>query len=775
MQPFTYNLDKKTEKIGDRISALCQAIKERIELNQKQIIVYINYIDEHYPEKIKEILAKKSNEKFEFIKFTQGDLSIAKKSDDNFLEPADPQFNKTRMYNIYTTLVMVFYFHGVDIVSWENNQQEKLTLLFSVNNEPIIPAKRAGQVKLNSFIAQGLTEIHEGEPSKDIEQIIRDTYELRILQSCLYGWENDWERILKDGLQNGMLTKIKFLLAQPYSLTAQMRAHTISTHQEPLGFFNDRAQGIIGQILDLASQYDKDKVNPNSSKNYTIEIKLYYNPSPIPMYQCLNHNQENIKTYFGVFWESVSSRYAPHFEVIENQGDLIHNLNLHFDKLWGRKSFTDSELLDWQQILGTRNNIALSNAESTSKLFSTLRKSFNLRAFSNFHRGKPSWRPFICRYHNRENQLQKFYLEIDVRRQIARIRDTPLGNTYYGWAIRNNRSYSIFVHTCRAKPLNRIIYINFFVGDTELDAVDKVLFGVYNNSDALNFTPYAQVISIWRAKKENSQENRLKDDLPESLLMEFQDFAETIKEKKIDIQHESQLLENIQTKQNDFKFNPHSPKNTVDSIEKNMPRPRRTIEGSYVFRFEQNRDKFYYYLHKETERAEEQIFILGQGPSYFPNGKSKEKEKYLNSHIELVNNIKIHRILLKSRVNTDFKNMLLKVKDNPSTASNYQIYLLTNEIPVLFDLILIDPESPNQTAILIYSKQNIDESDIYPIKMEVLRGKEHLRMISSFFEHCKEYLKMPPERIKVLATPEEINFNLYDGKSKSDLSENLIF
>lgn len=587
-------------------------------------------------------------------------------------------------------------------------------------------------VKNRVFRKHGLVDIIDSEPSEQLGPVLKDATELRILQSCLYGWEDKWEEKIKAGIENGNLSKIKFLLTQPYSQTAQIRAHTINKgHENPVIAFNQRVKTIIDQIINFSKKY----VNPDKKYNgklVQIDIKLYYNPSPISIYQCLDEKEENITTFFGIFWNDISSRVTQHFKIQGNDGDLIQRVNNNFNSIWNNNFVEENFPLDWQKVNLYKKNITINVDQNNREQFTLMDRSFLLNSFSNVHKSNPDWTSFICHYHNKDNKKRSFLLDIDTNKGISRIRETINENLYYGQFYSLGRSYSVIAHTTRNKNPDRIIYINFFGSSERLKDTNRFLFGIYNNSEVNTSFPYAQLMMLERIEyvktiqKDFNKEN-------ESSLTAFQEYSHSIREKKIDIEYEESAL-----------------------IGNEYHRGNYTLSLS-----PQSREAFYKRLSQEINRAEHEIIFLGHGPNHFPQGNKNLMFKYFESHKNLVKKgVQIYRVLLKKEVSSIFKEQLIQIKNNAEIGSNYRVFLSKVNIPIIVDLVMIDFDEESRTAILTYTKTReiLGTAVTYPIKMDVIKDKYEI--IRSFMNTCNEYLNLENDLIEELITGDDIDQKL---------------
>lgn len=558
----------------------------------------------------------------------------------------------------------------------------------------------------------GIADILDNEPLNRIENYISDAHELRILQSCLYSWDggdnhSSWSTMIKNALDHGKLRKIKFLLAQPWSNAARERAHTIGEYDtDPLLNFNNRTMGIIGRINNLASEYNKKE----EGKKYEIEVRLFYRPNAVPIYQCMDEHGKNIITFLGIFWQHLSSLKAPHFQIEGKRGKLVKNINSHFNFIWKDTYNENLSTINWQKYIGQEKVVQLSSVTSQKQYYRQLEKLYHLRPFSIYSKDQPQWIPFKCFYHNPRQDFSDFLLEIDPERGTARIRYTNNDNIYYGMATKLHDSYSIYLHTSVTNQQDRIVYLNIYIGAGDLYNKDSYL-AVYNNNNDITGFPYAQVMILQRIEKVEKKEEEEREFKQHKF--KFDSYLPTLKEKKIELEEELS----------------------------NFSESKSRSVGDYTYRFEdKNRSHFYQRLKEEIDQATQEIYFLGHGPNHFPNATNSFMDQYFKSHYNLLKEkkVKIYRMLLNKVVDQRFIDSVVKIIEDKDSSKRYELYISNHHIPIVSDLVLIDPEKERRTAILTYAKASKSKNGLkYPIKMEIIRKDRAL--IEDLHETCISY------------------------------------
>ena len=83
-----------------------------------------------------------------------------------------------------------------------------------------------------------------------------------------------------------------------------------------------------------------------------------------------------------------------------------------------------------------------------------------------------------------------------------------------------------------------------------------------------------------------------------------------------------------------------------------------------------------------------------------------------------------------------------EILSDPSIADNYNLYVTSYRIPIISDLVLVDPESSKRSAIVTYTKtiKRAKNEYTHPVKMEVIKDKAEL--LESFKNTCLEYLSV---------------------------------
>lgn len=687
--PYTDEQLEKFSDLGLEIHAICQLlVREESTFTQAKIARFNDYL-----------IQNNLDESGSIVKFSKEELSNAKRR--------YTSITRDKTTKVLKSLYQLSLYRGLEIVDIKR-VDKRLELNFERKKDKKIEFLDPTSVNVKSLKENGVVKIEDREPSKEVGYNIKEAYELRILQSCLYGWENDWEEKIKDGIINGKLRKIKFLLAQTYSNTASNRAHTINEGApDPIYSFNQRVVAIVSQIINFFNTI-KGELDANMLQEVSFEVKLYFHSTPIPIYQLLDREGGSIVCYYGIFWQHKSSRLGPHIKINGSRGRLIDFVNNHFEKIWSN-DYESNQQLDWYTINGLSKNIRIYPVDSKLKVFNLLENAFSMRHFSNYHNEKPYWLNFRCYYHNKADERREFLLEIDLEHQKARITDTQRKSTYYGLAFKLGRSCSIIVHTRNESSPARLIYINFYLRTENLESQEKAMFGVYNNCDYATGFPYAQLIVIQPVINKD-----LETPSNDILAREFEENAPSIKEKKIDIEYEEFSL----TDENRNK-------------------------GSYIFTFNgKTSDFFYERLKKEISFARHEICFLGHGPNHFPVGNKNLMRSYFDSHKQLIkqHGVEIHRILLKDTVSEEFIEIMKDIKDDKEISDKYYLYLATQNLPIIADMVLIDPEDDNKTAILTYTMTKNLTKVTFPIKMEVIKDKN--RLINSFNRTFSEYLNM---------------------------------
>lgn len=721
---------------GRRIHVICRLF---FEVDPKKIT------QEMLVDISKELEEKNSYTQSEFkaIKDT-AEISNAKKKK-NKIEPE-------RVQEILACLEEILNLRGINI---ENITPIKdgLSVKFTYDKKKAVDFASITRINTTILKHYGLLNILDTEPLIQIKSWLVKAAELRVLQSCLYNFEGSWEEILKDALEHGNLRKIKFLFAQPYSVAANERAHTISPkNEDPIEYFTHRTQGIIGGIVNLAKKYN-GRIKKGVNEPYHIEIRLYYRPCSIPIYQCLDQNGNNLMTFFGIFWQHISSLKAPHFQISGLGGKLVEMITAHFKQIWedyyeDKKTQNEKSVqaLNWHQIGGAQKTISMDLSSSNTHLFKKLKEAYRLKSFSNYTRATPEWIYFVCYYHNREKKPRAFLLQVDPTKRIVKVKHTARGNIYYGTLTKLHSSYSIFLHNVTPNATERIISLNVYVGAKGFDNEDN-FFGVYNNNDPITGFPYAQVMILKKVREEDlnnindekyfdkiNKEDNFPNDLPE-----IKKYAPTLREKMIDLQNE---LSHLNDKTN-------------------------RLGGNYTFRFEdRKKNEFYKRLKDEIRFANHEIYFLGHGPIHFPNASDRFMPEYFEDHLSLLKKgVRMYRLLLNAEVDQSFVESLKVIKSQSKIRDLYKLYVPFHPpIPMVADLVLIDPDESAQTAILTYTRTKMrgNERLTYPIKIEVRRESKDISVIKDFHETCREYMNAD-KLMRELNTVEEIE-EYFSGK-----------
>lgn len=656
-------------------------------------------------------------ERFRPIK-SKVELSKAKKR--------DPDISAERVKEIEACLEEMLRLLGYKIEEYPDPTSGHAKIAYrELGNEPkaFIESPKLNTKKL---IANGLLNLVSDKPIE--HEVFRDAlmeaHELRILQSSLFSWRTFME-LLQEALDHGNLRKVKLLFGQPYSEVAEARAHTFGLKgEDQFEYINFEIKKAIGGITQLARDYN-GKEKGNTGKKYKIKLRLYYPPTAVPIYQFRNEQGKNQMTMVGIYWNHKSSYKGTHFVVSGSSGPLIKSINKHFKTLW--KDVDKDEIFNWRRHLGLKKTKVLLNGEDNDKLIQLFRDAYFLRPFAIYHKEKPKWIYFKCFYHNFKNEAREFLLQIAPDERIAKISRTKNDNTYYGVVVQLHSSYSIFLHTINQDSSSRIIFLNIPVGGTKL--ADKELrFAIYNNNDVDDGSPYSQLMVLHRISGEQEFEKQE---------FEFKQFVPFLKEKKIGISTE---------------------------LWNGVLEPYGKLNDDYMYHFNiREREMFYENLIGHLMTAQNEIYFLGLAPIHFPNTNWEMMNNYFHLHQELIRDkkITIHRILLEPKVHQQFIDSVKAIKMDPTIAHAYRLYVAEKPIPVLNDLILIDPEeSDSQMAILAFVKVRKSGDISQPIRLEVIRKDSSI--ISSLHDTCLKYLDSP-YLVRELESVEEIDAYLSAG------------
>lgn len=641
------------------------------------------------------------------------ELSKAKKRDTGIPEE--------RAREIRLCLEEMMHLRGFEITRYpaDSRSTKYLKIQYRRTDASPKPFIEAPSINIDKLRDYGLLDIISNKPVE--HQIFRDalmkSYELRILQSSLFNWR-EFIELLEHALTNGPLCKVKLLFGQPYSSVAKARAHTFGIRgEDQFEHINSEIKKAVGSITQLAEKYN-GRPKPGGKDMYEIQLRLYYRPTAVPLYQCRDHKGGNLLTLMGVYWEYKSSFKSPHFAISAPHGKLIRTLDKQFDFIW--EDTENEHDFNWRRHLGRQRTRILLNGDANQKLMKLFKEAYFLQPFAIYHEKKPQWIHFKCFYHNFRNEQREFLLQIAPNERIAKISKTQNKNTYYGVVIKLHSSYALFLHTTNENTSNRIIFLNIPVGGTHLSD-KKLRFAIYNNNDEENGSPYSQLMLLRRLKNKRAFKKKK---------FKFDQFIPFLKEKKIGISSE---------------------------LWNGVNQPFGKLNEDYMYHFN-SREKsiFYKNLKGQLANAKNEIYFLGLAPIHFSSSDVELMDDYIQLHEDLIRKkgIQIYRILLEPKADKRFIESILSIKKDPEIADAYRLFVAQTPIPVLNDLVLIDPEEPSsQTAILAFIKMRKNADISVPIRLEVIR--KNARIIDILYDTCLNYINNS-ELVKELSTVADI-------------------
>ncbi len=608
--------------------------------------------------------------------------------------------NPERITEIRACMAAIAKFKGIENVVIEQATTQKITGSYIKASSTNIKLEDVIKFNEKNIRKQGLYNILDGNLSdlQVLHNAINEAYELRILQSILYNWRF-WEELFRKAIINGKLRVIKILLAQPYSDMAKERTHTFGTENiTRFENFNNHLKTLIGGIHTLMEDFNKK----DREDKISIELRLFYRPASIPVYQCLDKEEKNKVTFWGIFWQNNTAFKGPHLQLIgnKNKANLVQKVTDYFKEIWEDISVpTDS--FNWYKHLKEKKTIPINLEEDYQLTLNNFEKAYRLKTFTNFHKSKPKWIIFNCFYYGSEDKQSNLILKLDLQKRIAKVEVKRSKNIYYGTITKLRHSFAIYLHSVDPHKSDKVIFIHIHIQGDDLSS-GKNFYAIYNNLDNTTGVPYAQLMRL--VQKGNLEE---KDKAEKTMFK--------LKDKKIKIAN--------------------------------------SLSANYTYHFKrEERGLFYKMLQEEIINAKDEIYFLGHGPVHFKSSM----QDYFNKHKEIIINheIRINRIILNDKVHPEFITYLVDLKEQETTANYFRLFVSKFKIPILSDLILIDPQTSNSIAIHNYFKNEWDNSDSYPIKMEVIKSDR--RMIKNAHDTCLDYLKQAEPMIKELTSVKAI-------------------
>lgn len=596
-------------------------------------------------------------------------------------------------------------------------------LVYYTEVEPLADAVQHFNPNKQGLTAHSLMDVIDKEPTlhPDFSAALMECHEVRILQSAFYD-AHDIMAKLGQALEVGKVCKVKILLAQPFSQAAKDRSHTYGDKREnQYTLFNNKVMEAISGITVLHSRYHGEK---KLGYEIDIQLRLYYDTPSLPIYQCMGPQENNELLLCGVFWRKTSSFNKPHLLFRGNQGQFIRSIEDHFNATWHDVNEGRPNEFDWPKQLGQRNTFPVNPDLDTTQLFSFLRKSSQLAFF--FRRSTnraPYWCSFKAFYYNFANTPRNFLLQVNPIDGIARITNTHNGSDYEGLAVRLHDSFSLFLHSANPNGENRIITLRIPVGETKLE--HKALrFAIYSNTDINSGSPYSQMMLLRKLEDINNYEQ---------IQEEPENYTPFLEEKKISMP--SHLWN----------------KNSLREMD---------VRETYQLSFEsRHRDKYFELLRRELTKVRNEVYFLGYAPeTNAPDMDHEILHRYYDLHWELLSErkIRVHRILLDPvGANGSFKAYMESLMESKNAEQDLRFYASKRRIPILNDLILIDPKSKNShTAILSFLHRRKINSGSTPIRLEVI--KQDTGIVQNLLDTCLEFMTMEGvKRYKSIAEFEE--------------------
>lgn len=573
------------------------------------------------------------------------------------------------------------------------------------------------EVNTSVFEENGLVDFLSTGAWKDnkFETALDNAYGVEILQSSLNNWSLT-TRILEDALNNGKLCRIKFLLGQPYSNIVEGRSHTFGlSSKNQFNFMNGELEKAIVGIHDMIKEYH-GKLKPGTTDKFDIQLRIYYRYTSIPIYRFLDSENENMVTFWGIYWQHASSIDLPHFEVRGSDSVLENTIKAHFDNIWEDIYVSVSQKFSWKKHLGEQKTLIVDESTNTNGLLKNLRKAYELKHFAHLKKDF-NWISFKCFYHNFSGELSDMLLQIDPVNRVAKVSETSNGNEYCGTATKLHNTYSVFLHT-KIEDSDRTVFINIPIGSSNLDS-EKTRFGIYNNCDVNYGSPYASIMIL----------QLIKDvDLYDEIDNDWKRLEPDLKDKKIFLPPDI--------------WNPRSKQKKKNKNEKDK---NFNIKYNFTYYYqeeEKEKETYYNLFIKEISKAKTEVYFLGHGPVNFLNAPDDFVKKYLGMHEDMLRRgVKIYRILLNPDVNVEFINSVRSIKEDIDATNNFKLFAAKHKIPFIADLALIDPNNKKKKKALLSHTISKNGDDYYPTKLEVLKGKSDSDVIDNLHTTCRDAMK----------------------------------
>lgn len=635
------------------------------------------------------------------------DLSINPIRDKFEITTAKKKKSGERIREIVDMLETFCRLLGYIIVEYPSRTSSIAKLIYKVTEPLISLPKKSKNYNSQSLEEYGLVGIVHKNPveSKSFQEDIKIATKINIIQSSLYNSHKLLE-LIEYYIINGFLNEAYFLLGQPFSNVAEVRAETYNVkNQNKFDFFNNELNKSISSILALALKY-KDKTNNKTGKEIRIRVRLYYQVSSFSLYQFYGVDNLQLSSIMGIFWKGVSSYPNPHFHFIGNTGKLVTLINNHFNRLWNDTSSKEFDKM-WHELIQNQNTIKISKGDNFNDSFKFLKKAYRLRGiFPKKVKTNNSWIYFKCFYYNFSGEPRQFLLQIDYDNNICKISITHTERVYFGIIIKIHNSYSIILHSTEREKTRRIINLSIPTGGLKLNS-KKNFFALYSNNDIETGSPYSQLMYLTRIVSESEFINT---ELSKPHYIPF------LKEKKLGLS-----------------TNLWHEKSSTASITKD----------DYIYNFSSSERGFYYEtINREILTAKSEVYFLGSLPiesSFENNGILKS---YYETHRKILDkkSVTIYRIIIDDHIDNSFVNFLKLVLKSDVDTSKYKVFTNTHrQLPVSNDLILIDPEERNgKKAIISYLKKKRNSIGSVPLRMEIIKNDHNL--IDILYSTCLEYL-----------------------------------